>query len=46
MTVAERVIRCRLIEKIEKDEGYAKKLGVSNSSVFRENVQNCCEEKK
>ena len=34
MTVAERITRCRLIEKIEKNEAYAKKLGISNVSRF------------
>ena len=32
MTVTERLKRCRLIEKIKKDEEYAKRLGVSNVS--------------
>lgn len=36
MTVAERLARCRLIEKMKKDEGYARRLGISNVSTFRE----------
>jgi protein-disulfide isomerase len=34
MTIAERIAKCRLIEKIEKNEAYAKKLGISNVSSF------------
>ncbi len=36
MTVAERLARCRLIEKMKKDEVYARKLGISNVSTFRD----------
>lgn len=36
MTVAERMSRCRLIEKIEKNEGYARRLGIRNVSTFCE----------
>lgn len=36
MTVAERMARCRLIEKIEKNEAYAKRLGIADISTFRE----------
>ena len=35
MTVAERLRRCRLIEKLEKNEEYAKRLGIYNVSSFR-----------
>ncbi len=37
MTVQERVCLCRLIEKIEKDKNYARSIGVTNVSKFREN---------
>lgn len=37
MTVRERLARCRLIEKMEKNENYAKKLGIINISTFCEN---------
>ena len=36
MTVAERMARCRLIEKIEKNKAYAKRLGIADISTFRE----------
>lgn len=36
MTVVERMARCRLIEKIEKNEAYAKRLGIADISTFRE----------
>lgn len=36
MTIEERLARCRLIEKIEKNEAYAKRLGISNQSQLRE----------
>ena len=36
MSVAERIRRCRLIEKMEQNVEYAEKLGLSNSSSFRE----------
>lgn len=36
MTVAERMARCKLIEKIEKNEAYAKRLGIADVSTFRE----------
>ena len=35
MTVAERLRRCRLIEKLEKNESYARRLGIINISSFR-----------
>ena len=35
MTVAERVRRCRVIEKMEQNVEYAEKLGLSKSSSFR-----------
>ena len=35
MTVEERLTRCRLIEKLEKNEAYAKRLGITNQSKFR-----------
>lgn len=46
MTVAERLTRCRVIEKIEKNEIFAKRLGISNNSMFRENNKISYEEKK
>lgn len=36
MTVAERLIRCRLIEKIGKNEEFARKIGISDVSTFGE----------
>lgn len=36
MTVAERMARCRLVEKIGKNEAYARRLGIMNVSTFRE----------
>lgn len=41
MTVAERMLRCRVIEKIEQNENYAKKLGLVNNSSFREDNKAC-----
>ena len=46
MTVEERLTRCRLIEKIEKNEAYAKRLGISNDSTFRGNHKIDYKEKK
>lgn len=46
MTVAERLARCRVIEKIEKNEAYAKRLGISNVSTFRERTNLYVEIKK
>lgn len=40
MTVEERVLRCRIIGKIEKNEVYAKKLGITNTSSFLEKKRN------
>lgn len=34
MTVAERLARCRVIEKIGKNESYARRLGISDVSIF------------
>ena len=36
MTVEERVLRCRIIGKIKRNEVYAKKLGITNTSSFLE----------
>lgn len=33
--ISERVMYCRMIEKIEKNEAYAKRLGIENVSKFR-----------
>lgn len=47
MNVVERLQWCRLIEKIEKNQVYAKRLGVSNVSGFREkNKESYIEKKK
>lgn len=35
MNIEKRLLMCRLIEKIEKDESYASRLGIRNVSVFR-----------
>lgn len=35
MNIEKRLRMCRLIEKIEKDESYASKLGIRNVSAFR-----------
>ena len=35
MTVKNRVFMCRLIEKIEKHETYAKGIGITNVSSFK-----------
>ena len=40
MTVEERVLRCRIIGKLEKNEVYAKKLGITNTSSFLEKKRN------
>lgn len=34
MTVSERLTRCRVIEKIGKNEIYARRLGIVNISIF------------
>lgn len=39
MSVAERIRCCRLIEKMEQNVEYAEKLGLSNSSSFREKTK-------
>ena len=36
MTVEERIRHCRIIEKMEQNLQFAEKLGLSNSSSFRE----------
>ena len=36
MIVEERIRRCRIIEKMERNIEWAEKLGLSNSSTFRE----------
>lgn len=46
MTVAERLMRCRIIEKMEKNETFAKRLGITNDSIFRENNKVSYGEKK
>lgn len=46
MTVAERMARCRLIEKIGKNEVYARRLGISDVSTFREKTKTYIESKK
>lgn len=46
MTVEERLTRCRIIEKIGKNESFAKRLGISNNSLFCENRKIVCVEKK
>lgn len=46
MTVAERLARCRVIEKIEKNEAYAKRLGIADVSTFREKSNLYVEVKK
>lgn len=45
MSVAERIRYCRLIEKMEENVEYAEKLGLSNSSSFREKPMVCSEMK-
>ena len=35
MTVRERIITCRLIEKIEKKQNYSKSIGIVNVSKFK-----------
>lgn len=35
MTVRERIMLCRLIEKIDKNRSYSEKLGISNESRFK-----------
>ena len=39
MTVTERLARCRLIEKIGKNESYARRLGISDVSIFRKKTK-------
>lgn len=34
MTVAERILRCRTIEKMEQNTDYAEKLGLVDNSSF------------
>ena len=34
MSVRERIMICRVVEKIEVQEGYSKKLGIENASTF------------
>ena len=46
MTVEERLTRCRVIEKMEKNETFAKRLGISNDSMFRKNNKVSYREKK
>lgn len=46
MTVEERLTRCRVIEKMEKNVTFAKRLGISNDSMFRENNKVSYREKK
>lgn len=46
MTVAERMTRCRLIEKIGKNEAYARRLGISDVSRFRESNKAYIERKR
>lgn len=46
MTVAERLARCRLIEKMEKNEAYARRLGISDASTFCEKNKTYIEIKK
>ncbi len=36
MTVAQRILTCRVIEKMEKNIAYSKKLGIGNTSAFLE----------
>ena len=45
MSVAERIRYCRLIEKMEQNVEYAEKLGLSNSSSFREKNKSYSERK-
>ena len=35
MSVAERVLLCRLIERIDKNASYSKFIGVANTSQFK-----------
>lgn len=35
MSVKQRVLLCRLVEKIEKQSTYSEKLGLENTSRFR-----------
>ena len=46
MTVAERLTRCRVIEKIGKNEVYARRLGIINISTFREKKNSYIERKR
>ncbi len=34
MSVQQRILTCRLIEKMEKQEAYSRKLGLENTSTF------------
>jgi len=43
MSVVERVRRCRLIEKMEQDVEYAKRLGLVNDSSFYEKTKSLYE---
>lgn len=36
MEVTQRVLMCRLIEKMKLQKSYSKKLGIENASTFRE----------
>ena len=48
MTVRERIIRCRLIEKIDKQKDYSKKLGIINISKYKnqDSLINAAKDKK
>jgi len=35
MGIKERVLTCRIIEKMEQQDDYRKKLGIENDSMFR-----------
>lgn len=35
MKVEERIRRCRVIEKIDKNQSYAEKIGIGNRSFYR-----------
>lgn len=35
MSVKERILLCRMIEKMEKKETYSRKLGLENKSAYR-----------
>ena len=38
MTTSQRVRRCRLIEKMNKQQNYCSKLGIVNNSIYRGKV--------